>query len=77
MSLMSYVKYDIDHTYLIILHYIALCGQLIGVELVDDGLYFGIEGDSFRFPSQLTQMKLLRHALEVIYFFKVKQASLL
>ncbi|CAG8678233.1 10935_t:CDS:10, partial [Ambispora leptoticha] len=61
---------DAENSVIFGLQFAALCGQLIGVELVDDGLYFGIEGDSFRFPSQLTQMKLLRHALEVIYFFK-------
>ncbi|CAG8462094.1 2199_t:CDS:10, partial [Paraglomus occultum] len=61
---------DAENSVVFGLQFAALCGQLIGVELVDDGLYFGIEGDSFLFPSQLTQMKLLRHALEVIYFFK-------
>jgi hypothetical protein len=53
-----------------------LSGQLIGIDLVDDGLYFAIEGDSFCFPSQLTQLKSLRHALEVIYLFKVKNMHL-
>ena len=52
---------------------LALSGQLIGIDLVDDGLYFGVGGPSFCFPSQLLQLKSLQHALEVIYFFKVNE----
>ncbi|CAG8598234.1 9217_t:CDS:10, partial [Paraglomus occultum] len=48
----------------------GLDAQLIGIDIFDYGLYFGLEGASFSFPSQLTQITILQRALEVLYFFK-------
>ncbi|CAG8610488.1 2470_t:CDS:2 [Paraglomus occultum] len=58
----------------------GLNGQIIGVDLLEDGLYFGLEGSTFNFPAQLTNIKCLRGALETLYFFKqniVKKAKLI
>ncbi|CAG8624274.1 12737_t:CDS:2 [Ambispora gerdemannii] len=44
--------------------------QFAGIDLLDDGLYFGLEGPTFSFPAQLTNVKCLRSALEALYFFK-------
>ncbi|CAG8537452.1 10441_t:CDS:2 [Paraglomus occultum] len=48
----------------------GLHGQIIGIELLDDGLYFGLEGPTFEFPTQLTNITCLRSALEALFFFK-------
>ncbi|CAJ0754699.1 12683_t:CDS:2, partial [Entrophospora sp. SA101] len=53
-----------------------LSGQLIGIDLVDDGLYFGVGGPSFCFPSQLLQLKSLQHALEDNIMHKVELLSI-
>ncbi|CAG8787048.1 11830_t:CDS:2, partial [Racocetra persica] len=56
------------------------CGQIIGIDLLEDGLYFGLEGPTFNFPAQLTDIKCLRSALEALYFYKqsiVTKASLI
>ncbi|CAJ0764793.1 10897_t:CDS:2, partial [Entrophospora sp. SA101] len=55
---------------------LALSGQLIGIDLVDDGLYFGVGGPSFCFPSQLLQLKSLQHALEDNIMHKVELLSI-
>ncbi|CAI2191651.1 8824_t:CDS:10, partial [Funneliformis geosporum] len=44
--------------------------QFAGIDLLDDGLYFGLEGPTFSFPAQLINIKCLRGALEALYFFK-------
>ncbi|CAG8587124.1 4872_t:CDS:10 [Funneliformis mosseae] len=52
------------------LQFADLYGQVIGIDLLDEGLYFGFEGPSFRFPTQLNDIAILRQALEVLYYFK-------
>ncbi|RUS21643.1 hypothetical protein BC937DRAFT_91989 [Endogone sp. FLAS-F59071] len=52
------------------LQFADLYGQVIGVDLLDNGLYFGFEGPAFRFPSQLCDVASLQQTLEVLYFFK-------
>ncbi|CAG8813075.1 14052_t:CDS:1, partial [Gigaspora rosea] len=47
-----------------------LNGQIIEIGLLEDGLYFGLEGLTFNFPAQLTDIKCLRSALEALYFSK-------
>ncbi|CAI2192860.1 16072_t:CDS:2, partial [Funneliformis geosporum] len=44
--------------------------QFSGIELLDDGLYFGLEGPTFEFPTQLMNIKCLRSALKALFFFK-------
>ncbi|CAI2187836.1 2985_t:CDS:10 [Funneliformis geosporum] len=44
--------------------------QFAGIDLLDDGLYFGLEGPTFSFPAQLINIKCLRGTLEALYFFK-------
>lgn len=53
-----------------------LYGQVIGVDLLDNGLYFGFEGPAFRFPSQLCDVASLQQTLEVLYFFKVSNGTI-
>nr|CAG8643792.1 5591_t:CDS:2 [Entrophospora candida] len=56
----------------------GLHGQLFGIDLLDRGLYFGFNGPIFRFPAQLINIKELRNALKVLYFFKdniIKKAN--
>ncbi|RIA87470.1 hypothetical protein C1645_827748 [Glomus cerebriforme] len=48
----------------------AFYGQVIGIDLLDEGLYFGFEGPSFRFPAQLNDIAILQQALEILYYFK-------
>ncbi|CAG8795874.1 14249_t:CDS:2, partial [Gigaspora rosea] len=48
----------------------GLEGQIIGIDLLDDGLYFGLEGAQFTFPAQLSNIEYLRDALQTLYFFK-------
>ncbi|RGB42067.1 hypothetical protein C1646_751404 [Rhizophagus diaphanus] len=52
------------------IQFAGLNGQIIGIDLLDDGLYFGLEGPTFSFPAQLISVKCLRSALEALYFFK-------
>jgi len=71
---MNYALYSV-HNYLCtysILSCLALYGQVIGVDLLDDGLYFGFEGPSLRFPTQISDIAVLKQALEALYFFKVR-----
>ncbi|CAG8590631.1 9227_t:CDS:10, partial [Funneliformis mosseae] len=42
----------------------GLYGQLLAVDLFDNGLYFCLEGPDFKFPSQLPNIKPLRQTLE-------------
>ncbi|CAG8644530.1 368_t:CDS:2, partial [Funneliformis mosseae] len=61
------------------IQFAGLEGQIIGVDLLDNGLYFGLEGPHFSFPAQLSNIKCLRNALEALYFFKenvVRKANL-
>ncbi|CAG8496457.1 4488_t:CDS:2, partial [Gigaspora rosea] len=51
----------------------GLEGQIIGIDLLDDGLYFGLEGAQFNFPAQLSNIECLRDALQTLYFFKVRK----
>ena len=51
---------------------LALYGQIIGVDLLDEGLYFGFEGPTLRFPTQMNDITVLKQALEALYFFKVR-----
>ncbi|RHZ75721.1 hypothetical protein Glove_212g51 [Diversispora epigaea] len=48
----------------------GLQGQIFGIDLLDDGLYFCLEGPTYRFPAQLNNIKSLKSCLEVLYFFK-------
>ncbi|CAG8587558.1 9675_t:CDS:10, partial [Scutellospora calospora] len=48
----------------------GLEGQIFGIDLLDDGLYFSLEGPAYRFPAQLNDINVLRNSLEVLYFFK-------
>ncbi|CAG8527663.1 458_t:CDS:10 [Acaulospora morrowiae] len=50
----------------------ALEGQLIGIDLLDEGLYFGFDGPAFNFPAQICNIEVLRQALEVLYYFKIQ-----
>ncbi|CAG8534906.1 6675_t:CDS:2, partial [Scutellospora calospora] len=52
------------------IQFAGLNGQIIGIDLLDDGLYFGLEEPTFSFPAQLINIKCLRDALEALYFFK-------
>ncbi|CAG8512510.1 7788_t:CDS:10 [Paraglomus brasilianum] len=61
------------------IQFAGLHGQIIGIDLLDDGLYFGLEGSHFSFPAQLSNIKCLRNALEALFFFKeniVRKANL-
>ncbi|CAJ0757360.1 5929_t:CDS:2, partial [Entrophospora sp. SA101] len=51
-------------------HCVALHGQIIGIDLVDNGLYFGFEGPAFRFPAKLDDITTLEKTLEALYLFK-------
>ncbi|KAG9304789.1 hypothetical protein G9A89_016819 [Geosiphon pyriformis] len=53
----------------------ALSGCLIEIDLVDNGLYFGFQGDNFHFSSQLTQMKSLQYTLEDDIVHKAEMLS--
>ncbi|CAJ0823151.1 1456_t:CDS:10 [Entrophospora sp. SA101] len=48
----------------------ALYGQIIGVDLLDHGLYFGFEGPLLRYPAQINDIAVLKQTLEALYFFK-------
>ncbi|CAG8688377.1 2138_t:CDS:2, partial [Dentiscutata erythropus] len=45
-------------------------GQIIGVDLLDNGLYFSFEGPLLRFPAQISDITVLKQTLEALYFFK-------
>ncbi|KAF0524784.1 hypothetical protein F8M41_014947 [Gigaspora margarita] len=55
----------------------ALYGQIIGIDLLDNGLYFGFEGPLLRFPAQINDITVLKQTLEALYFFKVKKLAFL
>ncbi|GBB97123.1 hypothetical protein RclHR1_02920008 [Rhizophagus clarus] len=70
------VKYSV----ILGIQFAGLDGQIIGVDLLDNGLYFGLEGTRFNLPAQLSNIKCLRNALEALYFFKeniVRNANVL
>ncbi|PKY27509.1 hypothetical protein RhiirB3_443256 [Rhizophagus irregularis] len=48
----------------------GLHGQLIAVDLLDDGLYFSLDGSTFKFPFRLLNIKTMRQTLGILYFFK-------
>ncbi|CAG8579826.1 9756_t:CDS:10 [Ambispora leptoticha] len=50
----------------------ALEGQLIGIDLLDEGLYFGFDGPAFRFPAQICSIGVLRQTLEEKVIKKAK-----
>ncbi|RIB21848.1 hypothetical protein C2G38_2034058 [Gigaspora rosea] len=71
---------DVQDSKILGIQFSGLNGQIIGIDLLEDGLYFGLEGPTFNFPAQLTDIKCLRSALEALYFFKqciVKKANLI
>ena len=57
---------------LVLLHCLALHGQIIGVDLLDNGLYFGFEGPLLKFPAQINDITVLKQTLEALYFFMVR-----
>ncbi|CAG8801774.1 27757_t:CDS:2, partial [Gigaspora margarita] len=46
--------------YLVLMNSIGLHGQLLAVDLLDDGLYFGLDGPAFKIPSQLSNIRCIR-----------------
>ena len=56
--------------------FLGLEGQLFAIDLLDEGLYFSLNGPTFRFPAVLANIEVLRSSLEVLYFFKVSQLVL-
>ncbi|RIB01105.1 hypothetical protein C2G38_2231860 [Gigaspora rosea] len=50
----------------------GLEGQIIRIDLLDNGLYFSLEGAQFTFPAQLSNIECLRDAFQTLYFFKKK-----
>ena len=38
---------------------LGLEGQLFGIDLLDDRLYFGLDGPTYRFPAQLSSINML------------------
>ncbi|CAG8517130.1 4078_t:CDS:10, partial [Acaulospora colombiana] len=71
----KYLKNDLpdealEDTTIFGLQLAALEGQLIGVDLLDEGLYFGFDGSVFEFPAQICSIDVLRQTLEVWYYFK-------
>ncbi|CAG8652113.1 2729_t:CDS:2, partial [Paraglomus occultum] len=55
------------------LQFAELYGQIIGIDLLDEGLYFGFEGPTFAFPNQLCNLSSLQETLEALYFLKVME----
>ncbi|CAG8625390.1 3081_t:CDS:10 [Cetraspora pellucida] len=51
---------DVQDSKILGIQFSGLNGQIIGIDLLDDGLYFGLEGPTFNFPAQLTDIKCLR-----------------
>ncbi|CAI2175841.1 14824_t:CDS:10 [Funneliformis geosporum] len=71
----QYLSHDlsdeiIENSAVIGLQLAALYGQIIGVDLLDEGLYFGFEGPLLRFPTQINDITVLKQTLEALYFFK-------
>ncbi|CAG8769858.1 30260_t:CDS:2, partial [Racocetra persica] len=71
----NYLSHDlsdeiIKNSAVIGLQLAALYGQIIGVDLLDNGLYFGFEGPKLRFPAQINDITVLKRTLEALYFFK-------
>ncbi|RIA92730.1 hypothetical protein C1645_820229 [Glomus cerebriforme] len=71
----NYLRFDIsdevaENSAIYAFQFSGLHGQLIAIDLLDDGLYFGLEGPVFKFPSQLSNIKTMRQTLETLYFFK-------
>ncbi|RHZ44752.1 hypothetical protein Glove_709g27 [Diversispora epigaea] len=60
----------IIHDRIIGLQLAALHGQIIGIDLLDNGLYFGFEGPLLRFPAQINDITVLKQTLETLYFIK-------
>ena len=56
--------------------FLGLEGQLFAIDLLDEGLYFSLNGPTFRFPAVLNNIEVLRSSLEVLYLFKVSQLVL-
>ncbi|CAG8576649.1 6705_t:CDS:2, partial [Paraglomus occultum] len=54
------------------LQFAGLCGQLVGIDVLDKSLYVGFEGPTCRFPAQLSDIAALQPLLEILYFFKVR-----
>ncbi|RHZ83729.1 hypothetical protein Glove_88g17 [Diversispora epigaea] len=54
----------------------ALEDQLIGIDLLDEGLYFGFDRSTFNFLAQICNIEVLKQALEVLYYFKVGEFDL-
>ncbi|CAJ0876614.1 8676_t:CDS:2 [Entrophospora sp. SA101] len=63
-------KEAVDDSAVLGLQLAALHGQIIGIDLVDNGLYFGFEGPAFRFPAKLDDITTLEKTLEALYLFK-------
>ncbi|CAG8826432.1 7662_t:CDS:2, partial [Gigaspora margarita] len=55
----------------------ALYGQIIGIDLLDEGLYFGFEGPTLRFPTQINDITVLKQALEENIVHKAEALSCL
>ncbi|CAG8524776.1 1347_t:CDS:10 [Ambispora gerdemannii] len=71
----QYLSHDLsdeitENSAVIGLQLAALYGQIIGVDLLDNGLYFGFEGPLLRFPTQINDITVLKQTLEALYFFK-------
>jgi len=71
----QYLKYNlsgdsINCSAIVGLQFAGLHGQLFGIELLAEGLYFGFEGPTFQLPAQMSDMSALRQALQVLYCFK-------
>ncbi|CAG8743508.1 13552_t:CDS:2, partial [Funneliformis caledonium] len=71
----QYLSHDlsdeiIENSAVIGLQLAALHGQIIGIDLLDEGLYFRFEGPILRFPTQINDTTVLKQTLELFYFFK-------
>ncbi|CAG8833349.1 41756_t:CDS:2, partial [Gigaspora margarita] len=53
-----------------ILSVLSFESQLIRVDLLDEGLYFGFDRLAFKFLIQICSIDILRQALEILYYFK-------
>ncbi|CAG8720116.1 2370_t:CDS:2, partial [Funneliformis caledonium] len=54
----------VEDSVVIGLQFAELYGQIIGIDLLDEGLYFGFEGPTFAFPNQLCNLSSLQETLE-------------
>ncbi|CAG8614951.1 1449_t:CDS:10 [Funneliformis caledonium] len=66
---------DVENSAVFAFQFAGLYGQLLAVDLFDNGLYFGLEGPDFKFPSQLPNIKPLRQTLEERIIQKVTVLS--